>query len=182
MHSQRNGSASNWKARMGAINKLAAFYKINDGGTLFDTIPSLFALVKTCTKSFKESNFNVAKALIDLFTTIFDIHKDLIRPPESYLYISATKVAVEKIGDRKLAAVSSTCLHAICTVKDPQRVLAVAIKTIGDVKSPLVHEALLGWFKTFCEDFGASSLSRGIQDTLTWVLMVSEVLHLLSIH
>ena len=89
---------------------------------------------------------------------------------------------MEKIGDRKLAAVSSTCLHAICTVKDPQRVLAVAIKTIGDVKSPLVHEALLGWFKTFCEDFGASSLSRGIQDTLTWVLMVSEVLHLLSIH
>ncbi|KAL7540754.1 hypothetical protein ACHAXR_010359, partial [Thalassiosira sp. AJA248-18] len=165
--------SSNWKARMGALNHLATFYKTTDE-RVFDTIPSLFVLVRDCTKSFKESNFNVAKALIELFTAIFDIHMQLVKAPESYLYIPATKIAVEKVGDRKLCGASSLCLHTICTVKDPQRVLAVAVKTVGDVKSPLVHEALLGWFKTFCIDFGASSLSNGMQDSLTWILKECE--------
>lgn len=161
---------------MGALNQLVTFYKTADVERAFDTIPSLFVLVKNCTKTFKESNFNVAKVLLELFTVMFDIHTQLVRAPESYFYTSATKLAVEKVGDRKLSDASSACLSSICTVKDPQLVLAVAVKTIGDVKSPLVHEGLLDWFKTFCNDFGAASLqSKGIQDTLSWVLKVRLV-------
>ena len=160
---------------MGALNQLVTFYKTADVERAFDTIPSLFVLVKNCTKTFKESNFNVAKVLLELFTVMFDIHTQLVRAPESYFYTSATKLAVEKVGDRKLSDASSACLSSICTVKDPQLVLAVAVKTIGDVKSPLVHEGLLDWFKTFCNDFGVASLGGGIQDTLSWVLKVRLV-------
>jgi len=166
--------SSNWKARKGALSQLAAFYKTADAERTFDTIPSLFVLVRDTTKSFKESNFNVAKALLELFTVIFGVHSQLIRAPESYIYSPATKFAVEKIGDRKLSGASSLCLHSICTVKDPQRVLAIAVKTIGDVKSPLVHEALLGWFNQFFIDFGAASLSKGIECSLEWVLKECE--------
>ena len=106
---------------------------------------------------------------------IFGIHAQLIRAPESYLYVSATKLAAEKIADKKLSQASMLCLDSICTVKDPQRVIAVVTKTIGDVKSPLVHEALLNWFKKFCILFGVASLSsQGIQDSLSWVLKECE--------
>ena len=159
---------------MTALNQLKSFLE-TDGESLrsFAAIPSFFVLVRDCTKKFKESNFNVAKAILELFTVMFDIHLKLVKAPESWLYSPATQLAVEKVGDRKLSVASSSCLHSMCSVKDPQRVMTVAIKTIGDVKSPLVHEALLVWFKTFCIDFGATVLSGSIQETLVWVLKVS---------
>lgn len=166
---------------MGALNQLAVFYKTFDGERAFETIPSLFVLVRDSTKSFKESNFNVARALLELFSVIFGVYSQLIRAPDSYLYLPATKFAVDKIGDRKLSNSSLVCLYSICTVKDPHRVLAVAVKTIGDVKSPLVHEALLGWFNQFCIDFGAASLSNGISDCLAWVLKVCLLCHSLVV-
>jgi len=131
-------------------------------------------LVRDCTKSFKESNFNVSKSLLELFTVIFGIHSQLIRPPESYLYVPATKLAVEKIADKKLSDASAMCLDTICTVKDPQRVFTVAIKAIGAIKAPMVHEGLLCWFKKFCVEFGVASLSQGTQDVITWVLKECE--------
>ena len=159
---------------MGALNQLTAHYAAADqAGVLFHSIPSLFVFVKDCSKSFNESNFNVAKALLELFTAIFGIHKQLLKVPESYLYVPATKLAVEKVGDKKLTEASSSCLHSICIVKDPQKVVEVAVKALSHVKSPLAHEALLCWFKTFCLDFGSASLSKGIQDSLVWVLQVS---------
>ena len=156
---------------MSSLNQLKFFYE-TDGKRTFNTIPSLFVLIRDSTKSFKESNFNVAKSLLEIFTLIFDVHSQLVKAPEYWLYFPATKLAVEKVGDRKLSGASSSCLNAICTAKDPQRVLAAAVKTIGDVKSPLVHEALLGWFNAFCIDFGAASLAQGVQDCLIWVLKV----------
>jgi hypothetical protein len=165
--------ASNWKARVAGLNQLAEFFGNADGESTLLHTPSLFVVVRDCTKSFKDlSNFNVAKAMLELFTVIFGIYLTLPRAPDGALYIAASKLAVEKIGDKKLYGVSSACLHSICVVKDPQRVLAVTIKTIGDVKSPLVHEAFLGWFNSFCLDFGAASLSHGIKDSLLWVLKV----------
>lgn len=156
------------------MNQLTAFYGTADReGTSFHSIPSLFVFVRDCTKSFNESNFNVSKALLELFTAIFGIHTRLVKAPESYLYTTATKLAVEKVGDKKLNEVSSSCLHSICIVTDPHKVLDVALKALSRVRSPLVHEAFLRWFHKFCLDFGSASLSKGIQVCLIWVLQVS---------
>lgn len=162
-------SALNWKQRVEALNYLATFYESN-GDREFSSIPSLFVLVKTCTKSFQESNFNVAKAILDLFKVIFNIHVHRKTSPESFLYIPIVKLTVEKIGDRKLTVSSSCCLDSICTVKDPQRVMHVAVRAVDGVNSPLVHEAMLVWLKSFSVNFGVAALSQGVQDVLVWVL------------
>ncbi len=168
-----NVVASNWKARVTALNQLVEFYSNADSESALPHVPSLFVVVRDCTKSFNDlSNFNVAKAMLELFTVIFGIYSTLAVIPGSVVYVPASKLAAEKIGDRKLYDASSSCLHSICIAKDPQRVLAVTVETIVDVKSPLVHAALLLWFKKFCLDFGTASLSKGIQDSLLWVLKV----------
>jgi hypothetical protein len=131
-------------------------------------------LVKSSTKSFQESNFNVAKAILDLFKVIFTAHVERQVVPESFLYTPIVKLAAEKIGDRKLTTSSSSCLDVICTVKDPQRVLHVAMKTVDGVKSPLVHDAMLVYIKSFCLHFGVAALSQGVQDVLNWVLKECE--------
>ena len=173
-----NDAASNWKARVHSMNQLAEFYRDADCEIALLHTPSLFVVVRDFTNSFKDlSNFNVAKAMMELFTVIFGIYSTLARAPDGALYFAASKLAVEKIGDKKLYGASSSCLHSICVVKDPQRVLAVSVKTIGDIKSPMVHEAFLGWFKSFCLDFGAASLSKGLQDSLLWVLKVCLLCH-----
>ena len=166
-------SASNWKQRMGALNSLANFYESN-GDREFSSITSLFVLVKACTKSFQESNFNVAKAILQLFTVIFNIHADRQTSPETFLYTPIAKLAAEKIGDRKLSDSASSCLDSICIVKDPQRVLHVAMKAVDGVKSPLVHEALLVWIKSFSVNFGLAALSQSVKDVLIWILKECE--------
>ena len=114
--------ASNWKARVAALNQLVEFYSNADSESALPHVPSLFVVVRDCTKSFKDlSNFNVAKAMLELFTVIFGIYSTLAVIPGSVVYVPATKLAVEKIGDRKLYDASSSCLHSICICKDPQR-------------------------------------------------------------
>eukprot|EP00984_Skeletonema_dohrnii_P004885 scaffold1721_cov119-Skeletonema_dohrnii-CCMP3373.AAC.3 len=158
---------------MGALNNLMAFYESN-GDSEFSSIIFLFVLVKACTKSFQESNFNVAKAILELFKVLFNIHAERQTAPESFFYAPIVKLAAEKIGDRKLTVSSSSCLDSICIVKDPQRVLHVATKAVDGVKSPLVHEALLVWIKTFSVNFGLAALSQGVKDVLVWILKECE--------
>jgi len=165
----RGIASSNWKERVKAISHLTSFYK-SEGGKHVTTFPSLFVLVRDSTKSFKESNFNVARALLEMFTAIFDVHATLVKVPEPCICVSATKLAVEKVGDRKLNQASAACLNSLCAVKQPSKVLAVATRTVDGIKSPLVHEALLGWFKSFCSGFGVSSLSTETQHCLIWIL------------
>ena len=158
---------------MGAINQLTLYYG-TDGEQVFAATPSLFVFVRDCTKGFKESNFNVARSLLDFFTTVFSVHATLEKSPNAFLYSAAIRLAVEKIGDKKLAVSSASCLFSISKVKDPQRIMTLAVKYIEGIKSPLVHEALLDWFKAFCVNFGAAVLSKCIQDILTWVLKVNH--------
>jgi hypothetical protein len=48
-------------------------------------------------------------------------------------------------------------------------VLEVA-STVEKAKSPLPHEECQHWFKSFCNDFGASSLGKRLKDVLKWIL------------
>ena len=161
---------------MGALNNLASFFDSfgSDGDSQFSAITPLFVLVKSCSKSFQESNFNVAKAILELFTVLFKVHAERKKAPESFIYIPIVKLAAEKIGDRKLTASSSSCLESVCVVKDPQRVLFVATQAVNGVKSPLVHEAMLVWMKSFSVNFGLAALSEGVKDLLIWILKECE--------
>jgi len=154
---------------MGALHKLTHFVQTSKEH-IPEIIPSLFVLIKASTSSFKESNFNVAKAILLFFFTLFsDVYETMTRTPDSYLVAPAIKLAVEKISDRKLAEASISCLNSLCVVKDPQKVIALSIKYIAEIKSSPAHEALLSWFNSFCVNFGANILSDSIQDILGWI-------------
>lgn len=158
---------------MEALNRLTDFIKTNKEKELIEFIPSLFVLVKESTSSFKESNFNVTKAILNFFAALFeDIYMKLTKVPDSFLIAPAVKVAVEKMSDRKLSEASISCLDSLCVIKDPQKVILPLIKNISEIKSPLAHEAILNWFKSFCTDFGAALLSGSMQDILAWILSV----------
>ena len=169
----RGIASSNWKERVKAISHLTSFYN-SEGGKHVATFPSLLVFVRDSTKSFKESNFNVARALLEMFTAIFKVHATLVKVPEPCVCVSATKLAVEKVGDRKLNQASVACLNSLCAVQHPSKVLAVATRTVDSIKSPLVHEALLGWFNSFCSGFGVSALSTETQHCLIWILKVGN--------
>lgn len=158
---------------MSSLNALSSYIQVN-GERLLDVVPSLVVLVKQSTSSFNESNFNVAKALLGLFTSVFDVFATYVKSPGYYICVPATKFAAEKIGDRKLSDAAGSCLVSLCTVKDPQKIILVAMKAVGNVPSPLVHEGFLNWFKTFTSDFGAASFSGSIQEVLVWLLKVSS--------
>lgn len=159
---------------MNAINELTSYIQSGNEEQTLNIVPFIFVLVKQSTSSFKESNFNVTKAILSFFTALFtDVYAKLTRAPDVCLVAPAAKLAVEKISDRKLADVSVTCLNSLCIVKDPQKVISLTIKYISEVKSPLAHEAILSWFKAFCIDFGANILSASIQDVLAWIMVVS---------
>jgi hypothetical protein len=167
-------TASAWQKRMGALNELTAYIQSSNAELVSDIVPAFFVLIKQSTSSFKESNFNVTKGILSFFTALFmDVYVKLTRAPDSYLVSPATKIAVEKIADKKLAESSISCLNSLCVVKDPQKVISLAIKHTSDIKSPSTHEALLTWFKTFLEDFGTAVLSASIQDVVAWILSVS---------
>ena len=157
---------------MEALNSLTSFIKTNKEKELIEFIPSLFVLVKEST-SFKESNFNVSKAILIFFVALFeDVYMKLTKVPDSFLIAPAVKVAAEKMSDRKLSEASISCLDSLCVIKDPQKVILPLIKNISEIKSPLAHEAILNWFKSFCTDFGAALLSGSMQDILAWILSV----------
>jgi len=161
--------SSNWKQRMGAINKLTFYYDSGDEHA-FSTIPSIFVCVRDCTKGFKESNFNVARSLLEFFSAILGAHTTIKKSPETFVSNAATRLAVEKLNDKKLYESASTCLFSICQVKEPHITISHCVKAINGLKSPLAHEALLNWLKLFCVNFGAAALSNYMQDMLTWVL------------
>ncbi len=68
---------------MGALNQLTSYVQTNNEEDTIRVIPYLFILVKESSSSFKESNFNVAKAIVLFFTALFaDVYKKLSKAPE----------------------------------------------------------------------------------------------------
>eukprot|EP00804_Cyclotella_cryptica_P000003 CCRYP_013696-RA/>CCRYP_013696-RA protein AED:0.01 eAED:0.01 QI:1339/1/1/1/1/1/5/219/1350 len=155
---------------MAALNDLTKYIE-EHAMKFLNIVPCLFVLIRESTSSFKESNFNVAKAVLLLFNALFaNVFKPHEKVPEAYLYTPATVIASEKLADRKLSEISALCLTSICVVKDPEKIVMLAMKHISSIKSPLAHEAFLGWFETFCVDFGAATLSGSLQDVVVWIL------------
>jgi hypothetical protein len=134
---------------------------------------AILVLVKEHTKGFKETNVNVTKAIMQLFIALSEVHASRMQPFPGWAYKDGVSLAVDKIADKKLAAVSFVLLTNMCTVRLPQDVVEYAILCVGKVKSPLGHEAFLRWSKDFFNDFGASSIGTAMKSIVFWLLKVS---------
>jgi len=140
---------------------------------LFEHVHSIFVFVKTNTKSFRDSNFNVTKSIFDLFLVIWEIYKAECVAPESWIWTHAVRLGVEKMTDKKLADKVATVLTELCVVKEPKIVCSSILQNLDLVKAPPAHQNVLLWFNSFIADFGANTLGKELRIVTLWVLMVS---------
>lgn len=134
---------------------------------------AILVLVKEYTKGFKESNFNLMKAIMELFLIMFEAHAKLKKAPELWICKASTRVAVEKIFDRKFSQLAPNVLTQLCVVRMPWTIISISLKSVDNIKSPLAHEALVKWFIGFCEDFGVATLGGNVKDFVKWLMKVS---------
>lgn len=144
---------------------------------LFD-IPAYFMRCSSNPKLFtfpqKEVNFNVVKAIMELFLALSEVHATAKRPPENWICRDAVALCIEKIADRKYVTVAPPLLTSLCIVRAPKIVSGLAIALIEKVKSPIPHEALLKWHQDICVDFGAAALGNGVNTMVPWILKEAE--------
>lgn len=139
-------------------------------------IPALLVAVKEHTRGFKETNINVTKAIMEFFIAVCDHHYRCSTPLATPAMADLVGLAVDKIGDRKLSALAKGLLTNVCLVSQPLVVVNAVSAKVEKIRSPLPHEESQVWFKSFCNDFGASSLGNGIKDMVAWLLKVRLLL------
>lgn len=132
----------------------------------------MISVVRGHTKNFKETNVNVTKAVMELFIVLSQIHAEQGRPFPGWASRDAVSLAVEKIVDKKLSALSSKLMSELCCVRPPQSILEHGIACIDKVKSPLGHEAFLKWFQVFLSEFGAPPISGALKGASPWLVKV----------
>jgi cytoskeleton-associated protein 5 len=166
--------ASKWLLRQNAILNLAAFSKEEESPVDGTEGPSaaVISVVKGHTKNFKETNVNVTKAIMELFIALSQIHVEQALPFPGWASRDAVSLAVEKIADKKLSALSSKLMSELCCVRPPQSILEHGIVCIDKVKSPLGHEAFLKWFQVFLSEFGALPISGALKGASPWLIKV----------
>lgn len=167
--------SSNWKFRKEAINSLAEFTLSESGKSSSEKYPeSVLIFVKEQTKQFKESNFNILKAIIELFLAVFELYEMHQNPVDVWMTRRATIIAVEKIVDKKFSTTAPVLLTRLCELQLPAIVIGLAIETVKSIKSPLQHEGMLSWMSVFCIKFGATALGKCVPTCVDWVVEVSS--------
>jgi len=142
---------------------------------------NLCIVVKQYTKNFKESNFNLSKSIMELFSSLCKLHASVIdtenkmvQPLDSWICKAATILSTEKISDKKFAQIAPKLLTSLCEVKQPKYILVLVISALEKIKSPLPHEGMLKWVNNFFDDFGTVVIGDGLNDVLKWVLKECE--------
>jgi len=170
--------ASKWLLRQDAIKSITAFVdsgQLSSAASAVSTNSScILVVVREHTRSFKETNVNIMKAIMQLFIGLCDYHEAAEHELSDWAMKDGVAVAIHKISDKKLSEISKSVLTALCTVCSPRSVLATASGILRKAKSPVAHEEYLRWLKSFCDDFGAASIGSGIGELIPWIFEVSE--------
>ncbi|OEU12196.1 ARM repeat-containing protein [Fragilariopsis cylindrus CCMP1102] len=165
--------ATKWQSRLKAIQALTEFVnsrpELIDCNEVENDSNCLLVVVKEHTKMFKESNFNVARGIMELFSALCDYHERSQCRFSNWAITDGTALAVEKIADKKLSALSKSLLLTFCTVYPPHDVLTSACTCAEKLRAPLAHEEFLIWMKAFCNEFGAASIGSSIQEVVPFL-------------
>jgi len=165
--------SANWKNRKAAIETLIEFTTSDrakaDGQTF---AANALVIVKNNTKQFKDSNFNILKAICQLFMAVCDLYQSLDLPLDIWMCKDATTVCVAKVADKKFSQIAPPLLSRLCEVQLPEIILYFSIADIGRIKSPVPHEGLLGWTEQFCLEFGGHAIGGVLKNVIAWVSKV----------
>ena len=173
--------ASAWKSKKRAIDDLEKYVKtfnLVDGATIDVPSVPILVVVRAYTKSFKESNIVLMKAIMQLFLALFELHETLKKSPQLWICKDVVRVTVEKISDRKFSQISPELLTGLCVVRTPCTIIDLCLKKINVIKSPPTHEAFLKWCISFCKDFGVGTISACLNEFVKWIVKVCQFEHM----
>jgi len=165
--------SSKWMLRQDAVKSITAFVEsgqMSDSKNVEMDTSSLLVVVGEHTRGFKETNVNIMKAVVHLFIALSEFHETIEKPLGSWAMKSGVAAAVSKIADKKLSSVCKSLLTELCVVSLPHTVVTEGFACLKSARSPIVHEEYLGWFMSFCDDFGAASLGSGLTDIIPFLL------------
>ena len=167
-------SSSKWTLKNDAIKTLSGFIETGQVDTSSkDTSKnssSILVVTKEHTRGFKETNVNIMKSILQLFSEVCAYHESANVPLMEWAVADGATAAVLKIQDKKLYGSCSEVLSWLCVVAHPNEVLLKAVAALESVKSPIGHENMLRWFVSFCHDFGAQSIGPSISEIVSWLL------------
>ena len=170
--------STKWQSRLKALKSLIKFVEsrpvLDDCNKIENDSTCLLLVVKEHTKKFKESNFNVTKGIMELFVALCDYHTRSKCRFVNFAAVDGTSLAVDKIADRKLSSQSKHLLLTLCTVYPPHDVLTSAFTCAERIRAPVGHEEFLLWMISFCNEFGAASISSGIQNATSFLVSECE--------
>jgi hypothetical protein len=132
----------------------------------------LLMLVKEHTRGFRETNFNVTRAILEFFLALCNFHEKARQPFLEWAAFDGATLAAEKIGDKKLSALAKALLTELCVVHKPSSVQSTCYATMGKIKAPLAHEEFIKWINQFCNEFGAAAMGSGINESVSFLLEV----------
>jgi cytoskeleton-associated protein 5 len=160
--------STKWVRKQSAIRSIVAFIQSEmkhlpmDG--ISDKTSALLQTVKAHTKGFKESNVNVMKAILQLFSATCEFHFSIEIVLPEWIAEDGLSTAIQKISDKKLVDLCKDVMTNTCTVLDPSRALRICSTTIQTVRSPVAHEEFLKWSRGFCESFGSAAVLPALPD------------------
>ena len=134
----------------------------------------ILVLTREHTRGFQESNFNVTKAIFEIFLALCDYHE---KSGQAYLEWAAAdgaRLAIEKIADRKLSTFAKDLLSSLCIVRMPPEIHSTCYTAIKKIRAPAAHEELAKWIKHFSSEFGAVSLGSSLGESISFLLEVSS--------
>lgn len=140
------------------------------------SISCILFIVREQTRGFRETNVNIMKAILHLCISVCEYFESKELPLPDWAMRDVASVGVQKISDRKLIASCQKLLSAAASVSVPATYLRTAFEELKSVKSPVAHEEFLRWFQTFCTDFGAICIGRGISELIPYFIEVRNVI------
>lgn len=120
-----------WKEKQSGLSVLFDFTR-SQKPSLPDIHESIFRVVKTCLKDFKENNMAVNKSALDLLTFIGESTE--INRKSCYVVLSPA--AIEKLADGKLTEPFTTCLLVFAESVSPKFITTHIIKSASDCTKP----------------------------------------------
>jgi hypothetical protein len=118
---------------------------------------------------------NIMKAILHLCISVCEYLESKVSPLPDWAMRDIASAGVQKISDRKLMVSCQKLLSAAVSVAVPATFLRTSFEELKSVKSPVAHEEFLRWFQTFCIDFGAICIGRGISDLIPYFIEVSSL-------
>ena len=165
--------AAKWQSRKAAIDAIGGF--CNEPGFSVEAgtkTSIILTVVQKHTKGFKESNFNVAKAIMSLMSALCEKHftEQVLFP--TWAAKAGCILGTEKISDKKLSMPSKSLLTTLVSVTEPVETLQACFIKMETIRSPVAREGFLVWLNGVLDEFGAQILTPALKDLIEFLVKV----------